>query len=232
VYVAQSSDEDYPTDHLWRPSLFTSVPEHVEKIRPVNTVPHFKLLHTCVTDESTTCFTMSSPTFWNTGTLTRIVGPWIYSKQNFDNGLYFDNELHFDLDAESFVADLTVWKISAVEVSGTKIDLTSSPVPTDLTNVIATGTVDKYTIYEDRVELEFEVSKSLVQNNINELGIYNSSGDLVIASTFADINKDDEVSLKVKVVVYRTRSGNIVIIDEDESYIILLEDGKEIAIEN
>lgn len=213
IYVAGTYDEGAIDKHLWRPSLFADIDDWVEKTRPVNTVPHYQILHTCVTDESLTAYEIA-----DTETITRIVGTWTYSNIFFDgaalgsaNQIYFDDGDYFDSDFETFIATITTWKLATCANYGINgggcLDL-SGDIPSgglSLDTILLTGTVDSYTIYDDRIEFEFVVPQATELDEINEVGLYVGS-ELMIASTFPDINKGDGTLLKVKVIVYRTLS--------------------------
>ena len=215
IYDAGDYIEGTLEKHLWRPSLFVGVAAHVEKTRPVNTVPAYVILHTCVTDESLEAYTMT-----DTETVTRIVGVWFPSRLFFDeepsaSKVYFDNSDDFDYSAGDFLDSITVWKLSTSTVvesgdSGedTQMNLDDDPSSGfSLEEVVLSGTVDGYTEFDDRIEFYFTVPKSTVQYDINELGLYrvvNDVEELMIASTFWKINKGSDTALKVKVIVYRT----------------------------
>ena len=224
VYDAGTYSEGYLDRHLWRPSLFVGVTDHVEKTRPVNTVPSYFILHTCITDESLDAFTVTA-----TEVVTRIVGDWGYDQLHFDEtreaesgdesgtdeDYHFDAEERFDTDIESFVESISVWKLStcdqATESGETDscMDLTgAAPVGGfALNNIVLNGTVDSYRIYPDRIEFYFSVARSVVQYDINEVGLYRVVDDvesLMIASTCPEINKGSSTALTVKVIVYRT----------------------------
>jgi len=225
IYAAGTYTEGYLDRHLWRPSLFVGVANHVEKTRPVNTIPAYQILHICITDESLNAFTITA-----TDVITRIIGNWSYDQIHFDEtresesgdesgtdeNYHFDDNLHFDTNIEDFIESISVWKLSVGETvesgeSGidTLIDLTED-APSGgfvLSDIVQTGTIDKYYIYSDRIEFYFTLAQSVIQYNINEIGLYrvvDNVEELMIASTCPKINKGNNVSLKVKIIVYRT----------------------------
>jgi len=190
VYDAGTYTEGYLDRHLWRPSLLGTVEAWVEKTRPVNTVPHFGVLHTCITDETLDPYLIIS-----TETITRIVGNWSYSKIFFDgdydgsgNQVYFDNGDYFDSNIEAFISSITTWKLGTSSTSG-GLDLIGDPPGGgfSLSNVVLQGTIDSYTIGDDKIDFEFTVPKSSVQYDIAELGLYTAGGELMIAATFRSL---------------------------------------------
>ncbi|MHA1592743.1 MAG: hypothetical protein ACTSUP_09760 [Candidatus Heimdallarchaeaceae archaeon] len=221
IYDAGVYVEGLLDRHLWRPSLFVGIEDHVEKTRPVNTVPSYLILHTCITDESLLAFTITT-----TDVITRIVGNWSYNQIRFDEtrdesgaseDYHFDDDIHFDVDIEDFIASISVWKLSTCEEEITSGDDELNPcmvltgdTPAGgfaLDNVVLSGTIDSYKIYANRIEFYFTVPKSVVQYDINEIGLYrvvNDVEELMIVSTCPEINKGDDIALKVKVIVYRT----------------------------
>lgn len=227
IYAAGDYSEGYLERHLWRPSLFVGIPDHVEKTRPVNTVPSYLILHTCIADESGDPYTITG-----TDTITRVVGLWSVSRLFFDetttseSGLesgtssanYFDSGEYFDRAVEIFLTSITKWKLSVCEMSQSGesgagevrcMDLEGDePVGGFvLDDVVLEGTIDGYVVYDDRIEFTFVVPLATVQYGINELGLYRVAGaseELMVASTFPVINKGSSTALKVIVVIYRT----------------------------
>ena len=96
IYPAGTYDEGALRRHLWRPSLFTGVSDRVEKIRPVNTVPHYSILLNAETDESLTAVEIAA-----TEVVTRIVGDWVSSSNYFDGvSIGSDQQKYFDIETE------------------------------------------------------------------------------------------------------------------------------------
>lgn len=202
IYPSGTYSEGFLDRHLWRPSLFSGVVEYVEKTRPVNTVPHFRIYLHCITDESMTVYTITTPEI-----STQIVGYWEYSKWFFDGGAlgsdeqkYFDDGESFDPSVGAFYNSIDTWKLGT---DGK--DLRDSGVAHEVGGIVLQGSIDSVTIYGGRIEYEFTIPKATIQYGINELGLYRSAfDDLIIMSTFPDINKGSNTELKVVVVVNRT----------------------------
>jgi len=209
VRDAGTYDEGYLDRHLWRPSLFVGITDHVEKTRPVNTVPSYLIEHNCLTDE-----TLAAVEIATTETVTKIVGTWPASKLVFDgdglstpNQRYFDNGDQFDQDPSSYIATITGWKLSTGGGSG-MLDLTQDSSSYSLDNVVLTGTVDGYSVSDSEIQIWFTVPQATVQYDISQLGLYVQipSEELIIASTFPEINKGSSTALKVIVTIDRSQT--------------------------
>lgn len=220
VYDAGTYYEGELESHLWRPSLFSiagntqyGIQNYIEKTRPVNTVPHYGLLLSCPTDESGSVFTVTDGD-GNTVTETAVTSFWEYSQVYFDNDLlasdteddiYFDDDTsseppEFDTSIEAFVASIDTWRIGTEDLSLSDSDGIDTSVTATLT-----GSISRYAIYDDKIEFYFTVAKATIQDGMTEIGLYQSStGNMVLISTFPDINKDSELELQVKIIVYRT----------------------------
>lgn len=98
-------------DHLWRDALFTNVDDRIEKVRPINTVPHYWLLLNPLTDESGTAIESLGKVFC------KVTENWSYDKLYFDtgeSGHVFDTgdpDYLFDIDIESFLDSIVTWKL-------------------------------------------------------------------------------------------------------------------------
>ena len=205
TYEAGDYDEGTLVKHLWRPSLFTGLSEYIEKTRPVNTVPHYQILsqHTTYEDGEVTEIEDSE-------VATQIVGPWEYSKAFFDaivdgtaEQLFFDDNdssgdplNNFDSSYEQLISGINQWKLGT---GGS--DLTVSGIGYEVSPVVQSGSVTP-TIYADRIEFKFSVASDIVQNGINELGLY-SSGVLIVMSTFPVIYKGAGTRLDFLITIYR-----------------------------
>jgi len=202
VYPADSQYEEGSLDrHLWRPSLFTGLSDYIEKTRPVNTVPHYQILSRHVTYEDGTVSIIEG-----SEVATQIVGAWTYSKLFFDDDNYFDEKdsydittNHFDSSFESLIDNIDEWKLG----TGGR-DLTDSDVEYNIGPVVLSGSFTSVTIYTDRIEFKFSVDSNVVQDDINELGLYKSGTDeLMVMSTFPTIYKGAGTRLDFLVIIYR-----------------------------
>ena len=200
VYPAGEYTEGVLDGHLWRPSLFVGVTEHVEKTRPANTVPHYSILLSCATNESGEPFELG-----DTQVVTAVLTNWEFTKNYFNDGKLFNDGEFFNESLESFISTITKWQLGTGSVSNS-INLYED-VPTTLDSVLLEGTVDGYTFYEDRVEIWFVVAASVVQHNINQMGLFSTdpTEEMVVCSTFPDIHKGSVTELKVVVTIYRNR---------------------------
>ncbi len=190
----------YLPAHLWRPALFTGLSSYVEKTRPVNTVPHYQL------ELFGECFEDKLPfRIFSSLVTTQVVGTWEYEQLFFDNGAFFDEvdssqqTIHFfDASIDAFIATMTNWKMGTGGV-----DLGAAGAVHVVSPVVLSGNDVASTIYSDRIEFRFTVGINVVQNGINEIGIYNTIGELMIMCTFPNIYKGAGTELNVLIIVYR-----------------------------
>ena len=202
VYEAGSSyDEGNLVAHLWRPSLFTGLSDYIEKTRPVNTVPNYQILSRHITYEDGGVSTIEG-----SEVSTQIVGTWTYSKLFFDDENYFDEKdsydvtiNHFDSSFESLIDSIDEWRLG----SGGR-DITSSDVSHVVGPVVRSGSFTSVTVYTDRIEFKFSIDSDVIQDDINELGLYKSgTGELMVMSTFPTIYKGAGTRLDFLVIIYR-----------------------------
>ena len=192
-------------EYLWKESIFTRVYDYAENTRPVHTVPHYDLLLNPVCREDGVVESTAAEI------LTKTLDSWEISRYYFDmdpfsssgagsgSGLFFDDGLFFDWTRESFINQITKWKLGTGN-DGVSPDSSGF----DLETVVLSGTIDTTTIYDDRVEFEFYVNTGVIQDGISELGLYLDDGTtLTVASTFPDIDKHTEVRLRVLVQIYK-----------------------------
>ena len=209
VYEVGSGYSEGALDrHLWRPSLFTGLSEYIEKTRPVNTVPYYQILSQHATFEDGEVYMIEG-----SEVKTQIVGAWTYSKIFFDASVdgsgeqvYFDEKdsyddaiNHFDSSYESLIDSIDEWRLG----TGGR-DLTSSDTSHEVGPVVLSGAFTSVTIHVDRIEFKFSVDASVIQDDINELGLYISGTDeLMVMSTFPTIYKGSGTRLDFLVIIYR-----------------------------
>ena len=101
-------------DYLWDDDLFVNVAEKIEKVRPVNTIPHYNLLLSALTDESGNVFKSAGDVYC------RITGNWGYDSKYFDEGGSGDtfdtgepsvSPYLFDVDPITFLKSIVHWKL-------------------------------------------------------------------------------------------------------------------------
>jgi hypothetical protein len=152
------------------------------------------------------CFEDKLPfRIFNSLVTTQVVGNWEYEQLFFDDGAFFDevdsslNPIHyFDASIDVFIATLTNWKIGTGGV-----DLGTYPVSPTVSPVVLSGSDVAATIYSDRIEFRFNVDSAVIQNEINEIGIYTNVGELMIMCTFPNVYKGTGTELDVLIIVYR-----------------------------
>jgi len=199
VYPAVVPEIPYP--YLFIESMYDSLVEYVEKVRPVNVVPHYKVFLNPVTDETETVYPVDGDI------LTIAFGPFGYSKAYFDetgsDKPYFDDDDNFfDYTDDSYLRSFSKWKIGTGN-KGVSPDTSGFALET----IVDTGDVTAMTSYGDRIEYDFEINTLVAIYGLSELGLYNDPADeLKLSSTFPDIDLLPGLSLRVKVVLYYTRT--------------------------
>lgn len=214
-----------PDKHLFYSDGITDLSTYIERVRPINTVPHYGVLLQPVGDETGIANEVSGEILCCT------IGDWDFTKFYWDDpsGLdtvidnlgntvidsdgnivqaivphLFDDGDFFDYSRDAFLNSIVKWKL------GTGNKGVSPDTPGfALANVVLTSedvgmSGQTITIYSDRTEYYFTVPTDTVQDGISELGLYLVDGTtLEVAATFPDIDKPAGVELKVKVIIYR-----------------------------
>ena len=231
VHPAGTYFEGELGEHLWRPSLWgipgvpeSSVDYYVEKTRPVNTVPHYGLFLECLTDQSHLPFTVFDengvPAISSVTTSDWWFGNLLFDGDSGEGGIFDENPAHlFDAGIKTFLDSVDTWKIGT---SG-KFLMWPGTVAT-IDTVRGTGLIEKYKIFDDRIEFDLTIPKELVlttdPTGITELGLYQSSTDnLVALSTFKAIYKNEDFNVYCRFIVYRTVDPNayIPVLEEAET---------------
>lgn len=198
-----------PYDYLFVEEMQSNLIEYVEPIRPINVVVNYSMLLTSIAIEIGTAYI--TPTLISTTTM----AAWEYSKVYFDGAFgptgvstNFNDNKFFDNDPTTFISSVVTWKLG--NGSKEKYPDRDSFV---LENVVLTGTVDSYNIYDDRIEFDFFVPIGTAQAGISELGLFlPDNTTMVVASTFPDIElTTDGPQLTVKVKIYRESSLDILV---------------------
>ncbi len=199
-------------DHLWRPSLFSfseltfNLQDYVERTRPINTVPHYALLFTIYGDESGAIYNQLDA---NSNIVSSSITSefWEYSQIFFDDteisgSVDFDESWYFDNNVIDFLATLTTWKIGNEDK-----DLNSGDTQ-DILNPVLTGNVSSYWYNDEKIVLNIIIPKETIQWGMTELAIYQeTTGTMMIFSTFPDINKSDDLALRINITIYRTNDS-------------------------
>jgi len=214
-----------PDKHLYYSTGNADLAVYIERVRPINTVPHYGILLQPIGDETGDANEVAGEIFCCT------IGDWTFTKFYWDDpsGLdtvvddaldividsdgntvqaivphLFDDGDFFDFSRNAFLNSIIKWKL------GTGNKGVSPDTPGfALANVVLTSedpgmTGQTVTIYSDRTVFSFKVPEATVQYGISELGLYLADGTtLQVAATFPDIDKSSNVELKVSVIIYR-----------------------------
>jgi hypothetical protein len=208
--------------YLWREALFTQFYTNVEKVRPVNVVPHYTLTLEPQCKEDGVTETLYTCVY------SKVMGMWEFSRKNFDSkavaeiqniagdtlindagdvlisryttDMHFDDGEFFDYSRTAFLNSVTKWKLG----NGQKGMNPDDSGVVDVASPVLTGTIDTIRILADRAEYEFIIPATTVQLGISELGLYLSDGTTIVAiSLFPDIDKHLLAELKVTFKIYK-----------------------------
>jgi len=187
--------------YLWRTDYLENLFNHVEKTRPVHTVPHYILLLNPKTDEFGHIIEVDGEI------KAKVLGEWQPSIKYFDavssgEQWDFDDGTYFDQSAEGFIKSITKWVLGT---GNYPCGLGESGADVEAPALTGTIDTDDITITDEKITFEFIVPKLSQQNGLSELGLYvpGSPDTLVLLCCFPKLDKDDQVELKVKVEVFK-----------------------------
>ena len=191
LYGASSSP------YLWKDEQLVSITTDVESLRPANTVPHYIALLNPITIEDEQCHTTPEQI------VTKVTNHWQQRKLRFDMtdsslAWWIDGGKYFDRPLDAFLSTITNWKVG----TGNK-GISPCTSGFALSNVVFQGTVDGYTIYSDRADIEFTIADNLAQEQLSELGLFlNDNTTPLVYSTFPNVDKTEGMELRIVVTVY------------------------------
>ena len=187
--------------YLFAGTEFVDVIPYVERVRPVNVVPHYRISLNPVTDKTGIAYTVPGDI------KTAAIGDWSVTKYNFDDVQsssagteVFDNAIYFDY-AAGFLTSLNVFKLGDGN-KGVSPDISGFA----LAHVVMTGSVTSITEYDNRVEYLILLPDTTPSTpGISELGLYLPGGvTLKIASTFPDVNITLGLVTRILLILYKT----------------------------
>lgn len=210
------------TSYLFLASMYVNLTTYVELVRPINVVPHYKLLLSPETDQTGDVETVAG------NIQTCVVGNWMFSRRYFDatqiltvvttgsndvvtkeldnvivnssDPMYFDNGEFFDFTDDAFYNQITKWKVG----TGSK-GIPPANSGWNLETVALTGTVDTINVYADRIEYIFELPNTVTITGISELGLFLAVGNVLeVGATFPNIDVIPGITLKILVTIQRT----------------------------
>ena len=185
-------------DYLWVHGYINNLLQKIEEIRPAHTVPHYVLLLNPKTDEFGNIITVEG------NIKTKTAGNWEHSTRYLDETAndkiwYTDTGVFLDESATSFIKSIIKWKLGngGMDVSDSGFDISE----------VLTGSIDpdNIIISNEKITFDFTVPKTYVADGINELSlcIPGSPDITVVTSSFPKIDKDNNVTLRIIVEVYR-----------------------------
>ena len=214
-----------PDKHLYYATGNADLATYIERVRPINTVPHYAILLQPIGDETGVAVESAGEV------LCCSIGDWTFTKFYWDDpsGLddviddvldtvidsdgntvqaivprQFDDGNFFDFSRDAFLNTIVKWKLGTGNkgVSPDTGGFALANVVLDSEDIGMTG--QTIVIYSDRTEYYFTVPESTVQNGFSELGLFLADGTTMeIAATFPDIDKPAGIELKVRVIIYR-----------------------------
>lgn len=208
-------------EYLFKEFQITPMIDKIEATRPVNTVPHYIIKLIAVTYEDGVLYTTPG-----NFAKTLVTDNWTFQRMYFDGGgvryvvdslgnqvvdslgnpivvhglsWNFDDGVFFDQDYTTFLSSINHWKIG----TGNK-GIPPTRSGWSLQTPVTSGTVNAIRILDDRTEYDLVVPAAFAQTGISELGLYlPDQTTLVVASTFADIDKPAGVDLRILVQIYK-----------------------------
>jgi hypothetical protein len=183
--------------YLWKNDQLQSMSDSIESMRPANTVPHYIAFLNPQTIEDEDCHTTTGSNI-----ITRVTQYW-QQRLYFDMTTsslewFFDGGKNFDYPLTAFLDSVSQWKLGTGNKS---VSPCSSGFGLD--NVVLTGTVDSYTVYDDRVEIEFTIPESVAVTGLSELALIRTdTNEDVLYSTFPSVDKTEGMELRIVVTVY------------------------------
>ncbi len=187
--------------HLWRNAYTEYLLFNTDRLRPVHTVPHFAILLRLKTD-------MSNVMYETDGEIKTITsGNWHIDAYYFDNEALgselawnFDEGVDFDSSQSAFLDSITNWKLYNGNYNQSPNDSGFT-----LTDEIASGTGITYIEYSDRIEFSIVVSKATTFTGCNALALIipGTPDEIVLTSCFPNIDKNNEIELRITISVYK-----------------------------
>jgi hypothetical protein len=180
--------------YLWKESLFTPFEWWSEKVRPANVVPHYSVFINPITSED------GDVNIVEGNIQAKITDDWAYKTIHFDGVTNFDNGEFFDQAYSSFINTITKWKLGI----GNKETSLGDSSFSGLESIVLSGNINNITEYGNKNTFEIIIPKTTVQAGISELGLYlNNNTTAVCYSLFPDIDKSNEIELRILVEVYK-----------------------------
>lgn len=205
-FVFEIQFKQYLTDdtgnYLWHDSMLSIIPEAIEQVRPINTVPHISGLLVAQTREDAQVETIPE-----TLVHTIVSDQWVYNPWRFDQDTIpkFDEvpNLHLDNSRATFLSAIGFFQVG----TGHKGD-----IPTwsgfALENWVYTGAISGYT--ETATSFIFDMTMPkldpisglpLVFTGLSELTLNFGDDTVVLACTFPDVDKTEGMELRFLITV-------------------------------
>lgn len=182
---------DFPY-YLWRDSMLGILPEAVELVRPVNTVPHFLMKVLAITHESGDVHTITSSRVSSV-----VTDAWDFSRQHFDESWNFDDGVNFDQDRSGFLSAIVKCKLG-IGHKGQLPTYTGFAIETE----VAELPVTLVSASSGKIEFKVTVDTDTYLEGLSELALCQADGTIVVASTFPDVDKTVGMELNIYLEIY------------------------------
>jgi len=204
-----------PTWYLVNEPKFTEIARRVEEFRPANTVPHFVMALSPITDQQkdilkSLSYELAFPldasletslafTIPESQISTIVTNLWVSANQTFDIGLLLDDSLLLDISPSGFLASVTNFKVGI----GRRGSTPRSSF-TDLETPVFSATLTSKAIFADRVEIEFVVPTGVsIPTGVTEWGLFNSVlSEMYVVGTHPFIFKDTIAEIRYSVTIF------------------------------
>ena len=201
IFLNRIVDIGSSPTHLWLTSMFNNLYTYVEQTRPVNVVPHYRIVATPQTYDDKSVVSMPE------SILTRVMDIWSSNRMFFDAGIAessaaaeitFDNSKLFDYTPAGFPEQVTKFGIGIGNKGVTPANGFT------LANSVYTGSITSSQFLSDRSVYEIVIPQNVIQNGISELVLLLDNGlTVALATTFPDIDKGNQYELKFIITVLK-----------------------------
>jgi len=188
-------------------TTYSNLSNYVERVRPINVVPHYSIFLNPITTQSGAVATVYDGD-GSAITHTIALGVWTPSLEYFDesnsSGVinHFDDGLYFDYTATAFYNNITVWRLGTGN-KGVIPDQSFTLQDPVLTNYGGSVTAPiTTTVTNSYVEFSFQLPSTLSNTSLSELGLYYADGTtIMLGCTFPNISLAPGIALRVVVRV-------------------------------
>lgn len=180
--------------YLWKDIMLGNIPETIEMVRPINTVPH---LYGTVLGQAHEDGIVDSITLTGVNTVT--TSNWSYTALYFNNFWNFDEGFDFDTDRSTFIASITMLHIG----TGHRGDLPTT-IGFALETEVYSCLITRVTYSASLIVFEIDLPLMMAQTGLSELVLTDAGGVIMVAATFPIVDKTANMQLKIQIEVRAT----------------------------